>query len=134
MPTPYENLLRKTRLVVAAKPLILCVEDDELYLSLRKGFLEQNGYNVIGVTMAADALKILQDTPVCAVIADHMLQGTIGTELAKQMKKIKPDVPVIVFSGATPTKLDGVDIYVNKNEPTTEFLRILREVVERYRS
>jgi DNA-binding response OmpR family regulator len=134
LPTPYENLLRKTRLVVAAKPLILCVEDDELYLSLRKGFLEQNGYNVIGVTMAADALKILQDTPVCAVIADHMLQGTIGTELAKQMKKIKPDVPVIVFSGATPTKLDGVDIYVNKNEPTTEFLRILREVVERYRS
>lgn len=119
---------------MAAKPLILCVEDDELYLSLRKGFLEQNGYNVIGVTMAADALKILQDTPVCAVIADHMLQGTIGTELAKQMKKIKPDVPVIVFSGATPTKLDGVDIYVNKNEPTTEFLRILREVVERYRS
>jgi hypothetical protein len=31
-----------------------------------------------------------------------MLHGTTGTELAKQMKKIKPDVPIILFSGAMP--------------------------------
>jgi CheY-like chemotaxis protein len=131
--TPYENILRKIRPIRHAKPLILCIEDDPMYLTLRKAVLEQNGYNVIGVTTAAEALKVLRETPVCATVADHMLHGTTGTQLAKEMKKIKPDVPVILFSGTVPRKLKGVDVYVNKGEPTAEFLRILGEVVQRYR-
>jgi DNA-binding NtrC family response regulator len=116
------------------RPLILCIEDDPMYLTLRKAVLEQNGYNVIGATRAAEALKVLREAPVCATVADHMLHGTTGTQLAKEMKKIKPDVPVILFSGTVPRRLNGVDVYVNKGEPTAEFLRILGEVVQRYRS
>ena len=105
-----------------------------MYLTLRKAVLEQNGYNVIGVTTAVEALKVLRKAPVCATVADHMLHGTTGTQLAKAMKKIKADVPIILFSGTVPKKLNGVDVYVNKGEPTAEFLRILGEVVQRYRS
>jgi len=132
--TAYENILRKIRPVAPVRPLILCIEDDPMYLTLRKAVLEQNGYNVIGVTTAAEALKVLREAPVCATVADHMLHGTTGTQLAKEMKKIKPDVPVILFSGTVPRRLNGVDVYVNKGEPTAEFLRILGEVVQRYRS
>jgi CheY-like chemotaxis protein len=117
-----------------AKPLIVCVEDDPIYLILRKKVLEQAGYTVTGVTSAAEALNALRETPVCAVIADHMLQGTTGTELANEMKQIKPDVPIILFSGNIPERLAGVDVYVNKGEPTSTFLNIVREVVRRYRS
>lgn len=115
-----------------AKPLILCVEDDPMYLILRKKVLELDGYMVTGVTTAADALTALRKSPVCAVIADHMLQGTTGTDLATEMKKIKPDVPIILFSGSMPEHLDGVDVYVNKGEPTAKFLKIVREVVQRF--
>lgn len=115
-----------------AKPLILCVEDDPMYLTLRKKVLERDGYTVTGVTTAADALAELRKSPVCAVIADHMLQGTTGTDLATEMKKIKPDVPIILFSGAMPDRLAGVDVYVNKGEPTSSFLNIVREVVQRF--
>ncbi len=118
--------------VPTAKPLILCIEDDPLPLAIRKKVLEQDGYNVIGVTTAAEALKALKEAPVCAIIADHMLQGTTGTELAKEMKKIKPDVPLILFSGRLPEHLDNVDVFVNKGEPTASFLGIVRGVVERY--
>jgi DNA-binding NtrC family response regulator len=114
------------------RPLILCIEDDPVYLTLRKKVLEQNGYNVIGVTSADEALKTLSEIPVCATVADHMLQGTTGTKLAQEMKRIKPDVPVILFSGTLPENLNGVDVYVNKGEPLSEFLRILGEVVERF--
>jgi len=48
------------------------------------------------------------------------------------MKKIKPGVPIISFSGTLPERLEGVDVYINKGEPTAEFLRIVREVVERF--
>lgn len=47
------------------------------------------------------------------------------------MKKIKPDVPIILFSGKVPEHLANVDEYVNKGEPTATFLGIVRNVVER---
>jgi hypothetical protein len=53
---------------------------------------------------------------------------------AAEMKKIKPDVSIILFSGTVPECLNGVDVYVNKGEPTATFLGIVREVVKRYRS
>ena len=96
--------------------------------------LERDGYNVIGVATAEEALKVLRETPICAVISDHMLHNTTGTELAKQMKKIKPDVPVILFSGTIPERMEAVDVFINKGQPTAEFLRIIRQVVERYHS
>jgi CheY-like chemotaxis protein len=117
-----------------AKPLILCIEDEPIHLTLRKKVLERAGYDVIGVTTATEALKSFSETPVCAVIADHMLRGTTGTELAKEMKTIKPKVPIILFSGKAPEHLNDVDVYVNKGEPTAFFLGIVRDVVQRFRS
>ena len=116
------------------RPLLLCVEDETTALSIRKKVLEAAGYKVMGVTSAGAAMQVLQEFPICATIADHMLQGTTGVELAKQMKKLKPYVPIILFSGRLPERLDAVDVYINKGEPTAEFLRIVRDIVERSRS
>ena len=96
--------------------------------------MERDGYNVIGVTTKDEALKGLRESPVCATIADHMLRGTTGTELASEMKKIKPGVPIILFSGTLPEHLENVDVYVNKGEPTAIFLGIVRDIVRRFSS
>jgi CheY-like chemotaxis protein len=122
-----------TKEVPLAKPLILCIEDDLIYLTLRKAVLEREGYDVIGVTSAAEALQILRESPVCCVIADHMLQGQTGTQLAGKMKNLKFEVPVILFSGTNPATLHDIDVYVNKGEPTATFLSIVRDVVDRFR-
>jgi CheY-like chemotaxis protein len=133
VPKPlYKDPSGNTQPVPFAKPLILCIEDDPIYLMLRKKVLEKAGYNVIGVTTMGDALKVLREAPVCATIADHMLQGISGTELAKKMKKIKPDVPIVLFSGTVPERLQNIDVYLNKGEPLAEFLKIVHSVVERY--
>lgn len=132
--TWYEELLRKVGPVPPVKPLLLCVEDDLTYLGLRKAFLEHSGYNVIGAATAEDALKVLREAPVCATITDHFLHGTTGAQLAREMKKLKPDVPIILYSGTVPDRLLGADVFINKNEPVTTFLRIVGQVVERYRS
>ena len=114
--------------------MILCIEDNPIYLTLRKAVLEQEGYDVIGVTTTSDALKTLREASICAVIADHMLHGTSGTNLAKKMKAIKPRIPIILFSGTVPERLHNIDVYLNKGEPTAEVLKIVRSVVDRYRS
>jgi CheY-like chemotaxis protein len=128
----YKNARQELLVVPFAKPLILCIEDNPMYLELRKKVLEKDGYNVIGVTCAGDALEAVLDTPVCCIIADHMLQGRTGVELAKEMKKMKPDVPIILFSGNIPLQLSNIDVYVNKGETTEEFLKIVHGVIERY--
>jgi len=116
---------------VLRKPVVLCIEDEPIHLLLRKKVLENDGYTVIGVSTATEAIATLKETHICVIIADHMLQGTTGVELADEMKKIKPDVPIIMFSGKLPEHLNNVDVYVNKGEPTASFLGILRGVVQR---
>jgi CheY-like chemotaxis protein len=69
-----------------SKALILCIEDDPIYLHLRKAVLEKEGYNVIGVTdtNTNDALETLREAPACCIIADHMLKGQTGIDAAKE--------------------------------------------------
>jgi CheY-like chemotaxis protein len=114
------------------RPLILCLEDNEFYLRLRKTVLEENGYNVIGVNTIKDALATLQEAPVCMVLADHMLRGTKGIALAAEIKRHSPDIPVVLHSGNQSDALVHVDAFINKDVPTQEFLFLVRAVVKRY--
>ena len=125
-PPPTEQIIPKA--------LILCLEDNPTHLALRKKVLEREGYDIISVATADEAVKALRNFPICAVITDHLLQGTTGTQLAREMKKIKPYVPIILFSGTIPTNLNNVDVYINKAEPAAKFLSIVRAIVQRYRS
>src|SRR5579864_1435304 len=88
-----------------SRPLILCIDDDEAQLELRRQILENDGFLVLGATNARKALRILRETPVSLVVSDHMLRGTTGTKLAARMKKVKPDVPVVLYSGTSPKSL-----------------------------
>jgi two-component system, OmpR family, response regulator CpxR len=115
-----------------AKPLILCIEDNENYLSLRKTVLERDGFNVLGASTGEEALEILREAPVCLTISDHMLRGMTGVQLAKQMKALKPDVPIVIHSGCVPDTLQNVDAFINKGEATAEFLRMIHDLVRRF--
>jgi hypothetical protein len=61
-----------------------------------------------------------------------MLQGETGVQLAKELKSIKRDVPIVLYSGAMPANLQNIDVYINKDESTSGFLRIVHEVVQRF--
>ena len=114
------------------RPLILCIEDDDNHLRLRKAVLERNGYDVIGVGNAVDALAVLRHCPVCLVLSDHMLRGTSGTQLAESLKKIKANVPIVIHSGTTPGEMKHVDGFLSKTASTTQFLAFVRTFVKRY--
>src|SRR2546421_13007752 len=95
---------------IASKPLILCVEDNEIYLRPRKAVLEQAGYAVLSASTGTDAMEILRDAPVCLFVSDHMLRGATGCFFAKQMKKIKRDVRIILNSGKPPRTMRHLDV------------------------
>jgi len=57
-------------------PTILCVEDNQAYLRLRKAVLERAGYTVLAATTGVGALKVFREVAVSLVLSDHMLRGT----------------------------------------------------------
>jgi len=81
------------------KKTILCVDDHEQSLSIRKLMLETRGYRVIVCTTGEEAFEAFRRGGIDLVLTDLMMPGMNGDELAKHVKQISPETPVILFSG-----------------------------------
>lgn len=87
--------------IPAAKPpLILCIDDAEVALRVRKILLGSEGYNVLTAASGEEGLGLFKHHPIELVISDHFLSGKSGTEIAIEMKELKPQVPILIVSGA----------------------------------
>src|SRR5206468_9283543 len=81
------------------KRTILCVDDNEQSLSIRKVMLETRGYRVVCCTTAEEALGVFKNGGIDLVLSDVLMPGMDGTELISRIKSIAPTVPTILFSG-----------------------------------
>jgi CheY-like chemotaxis protein len=114
--------------------VILCVDDSETGLALRRAVLEQEGYWVFVAQDAARAIAICQQHPVALIVADHMLQGQTGIELAARMKASCPNVPIMMVSGTQPDSLHNIDCFLHKGEPVPAMLSMVRDLIRRQQS
>jgi CheY-like chemotaxis protein len=121
---------------VSAKPrspLILHVEDDRAQAETLKSILEGSGFLVLQASTAEDALRLFQQEPsISLVLADHMLRGKTGTQLAAQIKKIKRTVPVVMHSGHPPVSMSNIDGFIDKGEPPAILVDFIVELVRRF--
>ena len=78
---------------------ILVVDDDNDILLLLDKWLKQEGFEVITVTSAEEALKKLMFARINLVISDLILQGMSGMELLTEIHRENPLLPVIMLSG-----------------------------------
>jgi CheY-like chemotaxis protein len=115
------------------RPLILHVEDNDAQRDVLRVILENNGFAVLQARTAEEALRVCRETPVSLILADHMLAGTTGTELAGQIKAIKPTVPVILHSGNQPTSMADLDGFIQKGESVRSLVSFLNELINRFR-
>jgi DNA-binding response OmpR family regulator len=81
------------------KRTILCVDDNEQSLSIRKVMLETRGYRVIACSSAAEALEHFRKGGVDLVLTDLVMPGVDGTRLIDEVKSFSPETPTILFSG-----------------------------------
>ena len=98
------------------KELILCVDDEENQLAVRKLVLESKGYAVLTAPSGQQALVLLAQHPVDLVLSDHLMPGLTGAELARQIKAQKPELPVILISAVNEIPADAVyaDLFMSK--------------------
>jgi CheY-like chemotaxis protein len=80
---------------------ILFVDDEETVGDILKHVLERLGYKVAVKYNGLEALELFKSDPdqFDIVITDMIMPKMTGTELAKEILSIKPDLPIVICSG-----------------------------------
>ncbi len=78
----------------------LVVDDEDLVRASTAHMLSELGYRVIEARSAEEALTLLEAAAdVDLLITDHLMPGLTGTDLAAQVRAMKPGIRVLVISG-----------------------------------
>jgi CheY-like chemotaxis protein len=67
------------------------------------------GYEPVGFASSAAALESLRSTPqrFDVVLSDEAMPEMTGSELAREIRRIRPDIPIVLMSGyVTPALID----------------------------
>jgi len=115
------------------KPLILCIDDAEVALRVRKLLLASAGYSVLTAASGEEGLNLFKQQPVDLVIADHFLSDKTGAEIAREMKEFKPQMPILIVSAAAeqPPGLEYVDGFLSKGEGPDALLDSISDLLDR---
>jgi CheY-like chemotaxis protein len=85
----------------AGQERILFIDDEPALVSMGKALLEHLGYAVVTETSSSEALVLFTRKPdrFDLVITDMTMPGMTGERLAKELRRIRPDIPIILCSG-----------------------------------
>lgn len=113
--------------------LILCIDDDQDVLECEKAFLESFGYTVMIASSGGEGLKLAEKQPVDVVIIDYSMPEMNGHEVAIEVRRLKPQVRIILLSGAVDIPeqaLNRVDAFVAKDRLASQLLPVIAQLQE----
>jgi two-component system, cell cycle response regulator CpdR len=84
---------------VTSSPTILVVEDDTAVRDVVIRMLSENGFGVLSAEDGYDALFILAEHHVDLLLADIVMAGVDGVQLARQVKLTRPGLKVLFTTG-----------------------------------
>jgi len=116
---------------------VLLIDDEEMVLDVGSRFLKKLGYNVVEASGGYSAVKIYEDrrNTIDLVILDMIMPGMSGKEVYERLKKINPDVKVLLSSGysiegqATEIIDNGCDGFIQKPFSMKEMSGKLAEIL-----
>jgi CheY-like chemotaxis protein len=79
--------------------MLLCIDDSPAILEYEKRIFEQSGYIVVTVNSARRGLRLATLFSFDAVLIDYQMPEMNGHELASEIRRLRPETPVIMFSG-----------------------------------
>jgi two-component system KDP operon response regulator KdpE len=104
-------------------PKVLCVENQPQYMGALKAMLEAAGYEVVAATTGHEAIRLLATSHIDGVLLEYDLPDATGSSIRTEMKRVRPDLPVLLFSGVgtqTPFLLRFFDAYLRNCERPDE--------------
>lgn len=117
-----------------SKPVLLCIDDELGGLEVRKMVLESAGYSVFTAGNGKAGLEVFVSQRVDLVILDYAMPEMNGYDVAVEMKRISPGIPILMFSAYFPVPeevLNLVDAYATKGESPVQMLELVDALLKK---
>jgi CheY-like chemotaxis protein/two-component sensor histidine kinase len=97
---------------------ILLVDDEVALVHVGEEMLAELGYEAAGYTSSVEALAAFAAEPqrFDAVLSDETMPQLSGSQMAARMRKIRPDIPIVLMSGYLGPNIAALARQANVNE------------------
>ncbi|MEE8292134.1 MAG: ATP-binding protein, partial [Candidatus Tectomicrobia bacterium] len=117
---------------------ILFVDDERMLAHLGQATLEQFGYTVVSHTSSIEALEAFRAMPqrFDLVITDQTMPQMTGEQLVRELRRIRPDIPIILCTGfshimnAEKAQAMGIDAFCMKPLVTRDLAVTVQQVLD----
>ena len=107
----------------------MVIDDEAPVRNLLSEFFKKKGYEVSGAETAEEAIRLVAETSPDLVILDILLPDVDGIEVLSQLKKSKPELPIIIMTGIgfdesllREAQEKGASGYISKTLPLDQLL------------
>lgn len=104
---------------------VLCIDDEQTALQLRQTVLESAGYRVLTAKSGALGIQVFKSEPIHAVVLDYWMADMNGMQVAREIRRLNPSVPIIILSAygeLLDESLGIADIWIRKGEEDPQYL------------
>jgi PAS domain S-box-containing protein len=86
---------------------VMIVDDEKLLVALAEETLAELGYEPVGFSSSVAALEAFRDAPqrFDIVLTDETMPELVGTDLAREIRRLRPDIPIVLMSGYSGAQL-----------------------------
>ena len=114
------------------------VDDEKMLAAVGQQALQRLGYEVVSRTSPIEALELFKAKPdhFDLVITDQTMPGMTGDALAREIRRLRSDIPVIICTGYSQTidleraKQIGIEAFVMKPVLINEIAAAIRRVLD----
>jgi len=113
---------------------ILCIDDEEVGLPVRKLMLESEGFEVAVATNSKAALDLCGKFSFDLILLDYSMPGMNGGEVAQATRLLHPQIPIVLLSAYLTLPEEHTQIldgHVTKGESTEALLALIRKLIQR---
>lgn len=109
---------------------VLLAEDDDTLRALLEHVLREQGYSVTAVGDADAALRVARGAPPDLLVADVVMPGGGGPELAKTLRAEQPALKVLLVSGYTERSMEAGEPLLQKPFTADQLALRVREILD----
>jgi CheY-like chemotaxis protein len=111
--------------------IVLCIDDNQDVLECEKAFLETFGYTVLTAPSGGKGLELASIHSIDVVIVDYFMPEMNGQEFAIEMRRLRPQAPIIMLSAAVDVPeqaLKLVDAFIAKDRLASQLLPAITQL------
>jgi two-component system cell cycle sensor histidine kinase/response regulator CckA len=111
--------------------IVLCIDDNQDVLECEQAFLECFGYTVLTAPSGGKGLELASIHSVDVVIVDYFMPEMNGQEVAIEMRRLRPQAPIIMLSGGVDVPeqaLKWVDAFIAKPQLASQLLPTIAQL------